>query len=471
MNLLPKPVVLVVLLIIAGSSLAIEEKNEACTPWRTIINSDDQNTIESHLNNKRPYPGNRREVSAPFSSCSMVYTIYLGRHASRHVTKNEKLSEIEQELNELLKGDESTPSELTLEGIKIIQNIKRIRQFVEKKELAGSITSLGKQELNFIARRFASGVNIAPFNLKPATAIRASTSKTLRTRQSLAAFMDGLKGWSVNSDLSFEPDMAVESADQILRSYKRCPKRTGSYETTRDELKKSRQNLVDDSQLSFDLAQSFTKKIMTSKNKLKVMELLYNLCQIESSFPEKEKRYNFCQYFLNESNQSSEEMKLLGKMQNLKQWHKRGFASGNRVMFNLAALVYKQVVRRLSAALDPEQDHPLLSLWFTHDSTMMAMAMLMGYLGDIPKYAQWDADLITPMSGNIQWRIYQCDRDYRVQILLNEIPVCLDDCPDAFCSLTDYISRSEQKLQKIDFKSECGVIEEDDFSAMADDDD
>ncbi|UYM18631.1 histidine phosphatase family protein [Endozoicomonas euniceicola] len=470
MTLLPKPVVLVMLLIVADGSLAIEEKNQACTPWRTIVNSDDQNAIESHLNNKRPYPGNRREVSAPFSSCSMVHTIYLGRHASRHVTKNEKLSEIEQELNELLKGDESTSSELTLEGIKIIQNIKRLRQFVEKNELAGSITSLGKQELNFITRRFASGVNIAPFNLKPATAIRASTSKTLRTRQSLEAFMDGLKGWSVNSGLSFEPDMAVESADQILRSYKSCPERTGSYETTRDKLKKSRQELVDDSQLSFDLAQSFTKKTMTSKNKLKVMELLYNLCQIESSFPEKE-RYNFCQYFLNESNQSGEEMKLLGKMQNLKQWHKRGFASGNRVMFNLAAPIQEQVISRLTAALSPKQDQPLLSLWFTHDSTMVAMIMLMGYLGDNPDYSDWDADLITPMSGNIQWRVYQCGRDHRVQILLNEIPVCLDDCPDAFCSLTDYISRSAQKLQEIDFKGECGVIEEDDFSAMADDDD
>ena len=94
--------------------------------------------------------------------------------------------------------------------------------------------------------------------------------------------------------------------------------------------------------------------------------------------------------------------------------------------------------------------------------------MLMGYYGELLEYEYWDSDIAAPMSANIQWRVYQCSGENKLQVLLNEQPVCLPDCPGAFCSFSYYIAKTRQKLAMMDFIGTCGVS---DFKEDQDDDD
>lgn len=424
-----------------------------CTSWDLLLKNDDQSTVFAHLNNKSPYPRHRKVVPPP-SECSIIQTIYLGRHGSRHVTKEEKLNKLAKKFDQLTGVHDLNVDSLTQAGFALREKITRLQYYVASHDHAGSITELGRQELGLIARRLATGIKTCPAKLGSKDAIIVNVSDSTRTRQSLDAFMDGLKGWSQNDRLSYSLGMDPEDADSMLRSYRQCDGRNNAYSKTKPQLTQEKKKLTKDSDLDFMVAQTFTKAVLTEEVRLEIMESLYELCQIDSSFLETE-RLGFCHYFINDLGVPDANLKLLGKLHNQKEWHKRGFASGNTAMYNLALPVLEQLTTTLNKTQSSDDESPLLKLWFTHDSLMIAMIMLMGYLGDKPQYDLWDMDIAVPMSANIQWRVYQCDQRQMVQVLVNELPVYLPDCPDAFCPLSDYIDLSRKKLDSIDFKTAC----------------
>lgn len=456
---------LLLVLLFAGRVVSgAETDKHACISWQTLLNNDDQTTILAHLNNKRPYPDNRIPVYPP-QGCSLIQAIYLGRHGSRYVTKDNKLGKIEKKFNKLFGAGQD--NYLTEPGLMLKRNIGRLTKSIDALQLAGHITPRGQLELELIARRLAAGTRLAPARLEVDHPIAAITSGMLRTRQSLDAFMAGLKGWSWNNTLTYSLDMDAKEADRLLRSYKFCPGRVDAYSSVKERFELEQERLIAESNLSFDFIQALSHKPLSPKERLQVAEILYSLCQLDSNHLE-EAQYGFCSYFLDESGKAGEEVKLLGKLQNHKQWYKRGFASGKTVMYNLASPLLELVVSKLSQVNRSENASPVMHLWFSHYSELAAMIMLIGYYGDQPGYDNWDTDLVAPMSANIQWRVYQCGEATRLQVLLNEQPVCLSDCPGALCSLSDYIARSRQRLAGIDFNGECGEPDEED---SPDDDD
>ena len=460
--------IILLLLLLAGSYVhAVEPEGQTCISWQKLLNDDDQATLVAHLNNKRPYPDNKPVIFPP-ESCSIVHTLYMGRHGSRYVTKAKKITKIMKEFSELLEVDTNDSSLLTEAGRTLQQSIEQLSKSVEESQAAGSITESGQQELELIARRLASGTRLAPSRLESSGAVKAMTSDTLRTKQSLNAFMSGLKHWSLNDSLGYSFDMSEADANRLLRSYKYCPGRTDAYSNVKSQFEEGQQQLTDEADLSFDFIQVLSHKALRFEERLQVAGLIYNLCQIDINYPETD-RYGFCGYLLDASGGALASLKLLGKLQNHKQWYKRGFASNKSVMFNLAQPILNKVVVELSRIDSPGESGSMLNLWFSHDSAMMALIMLMGYYGDQLEYEYWDSDLAAPMSANVQWRVYQCDGENKLQVLLNEQPVCLPDCPDAFCPLTDYIAQTWQKLSMIDLQGECGVFNADDVSSDDDD--
>lgn len=457
---------LLALLCFRSVASGIDSNEPACINWQTLLNNDDQAAIPAHLNNKRPYPDDKATVYSP-RGCRLVQAIYLGRHGSRYVTKDNKLGKITEKFNKLLETEPGDDSQLTESGLALKAETERLTKSTDEFKLAGSITSKGRTELELIARRLATGAQLAPARLETDGSIVAITSSMPRTKQSLNAFMEGLKGWSWNQGLNYSLDMEGNEADKLLRSYKFCPRRSDAFKTVKNRFEKEQEQFIEQSNLSFDFIQALSHRTLSSKERFKVAEIIYNLCQLDSNHLEKDK-YGFCNYFLDQSGNAREEVKLLSKLQNHKQWYKRGFGSGETVMFNLALPLLEQVVSKLSGINSSGNDTPVMHLWFSHDSVLVAMIMLLGYYGDQPEYDHWDSDLAAPMSANIQWRAYQCGEETKLQVLLNEQPVCLSDCPGAFCSLSDYLAKSRQRLNGIDFQSECGTSEHVDNS---DDDD
>ena len=446
-----------VLLTVGSYVNGAEPQGTSCISWQKLLGNDDQTSLLAHLNNKRPYPDNKQLVLPP-EGCTIAHTLYMGRHGSRYVTKSKKITKILNEFSKLLEDEAYDRSLLTEEGRALQRSIEQLSRSVNESQTAGSITKLGQQELKSIARRLASGTMLAPARLGGSGAIVAMTSDTLRTKQSLNAFMEGLRSWSFNDSLDYITDIPEADADRLLRSYKHCPGRTEAYSSVKNQFKEGRQQLISEAAPSFGFIQSLSHKTLTSDEQLLFAGLIYNLCQIDSSYPEAE-QYGFCRYFLDQSGKATADLKLLGRLQNLKQWYKRGFASKNTVMFNLAHPVLDKVIEELSRVDNPEESGSVLNLWFTHDSAMVALVMLMGYYDDQLKYELWDSDIAAPMSANVQWRVYQCNGENKLQVLLNEQPICLPACPDAFCSLSDYIAQTRQKLSMIDFQGECGGFE------------
>ena len=164
--------------------------------------------------------------------------------------------------------------------------------------------------------------------------------------------MTGLRRWSLDDSLDYSTNMAEADADRLLRSYKYCPGRTDAYSSVKSQLKKGQQQLIDEADPSFDFTQTLTHKELTFEEQFQVADLVYKLCQIDSSYPEWE-QYGFCRYLLDESGKATAGLKLLGGIQNYKQWHKRGFASKKVVMFYLAQPILDQVVVALSRIDSP----------------------------------------------------------------------------------------------------------------------
>ena len=149
-------------LLLAGSVVqAVEPEEQTCISWQRLLDDDDQTTLAAHLNNKRPYPNNKQVIFPP-EDCSIVHTLYIGRHGSRYVTKAEKLTRLLEELNALLETETSEHSLLTEAGRALQQNIEQLSLSVNESGAAGSITETGREELERIARRLASGTGLAP---------------------------------------------------------------------------------------------------------------------------------------------------------------------------------------------------------------------------------------------------------------------------------------------------------------------
>lgn len=437
-------------------AVGAESGGNSCSSWSELIREDKQETIDAHLNSKRPYPEDKPTIRPP-EGCSVVHTTYIGRHGSRYVTKPKTLIKIENKLHELLGGSHDD-SDLTATGLSLRKLVQEITQSVEETQAAGNITSRGKQELELIARRLATGVRLAPAQIEPEGAITAMTTSKKRTEQSLDAFMGGLKQWSINPLLSYTLNKESEDSDQLLRSYEFCPNRKLAYEQSKIHLETARQKLIEESRLSFKAVQALTNKTLDRKERIAVAEQLYQLCQIDSSYPNAE-QYGFCRYLLDENDDVSNEARFIGMLNNHKEWFKRGFGSGETVMYNLASPLLNKVADELSR-VNSSEHHPMLNLWFSHDSTIVPLIMLAGYYADNPTYPDWDNDLASPMSANIQWRVYRCNGEYKLQMLLNEQSVCNSDCPEAFCSLSDYIDNVRKKLSEVQYSEECGIDED-----------
>jgi len=378
-----------------------------------------QSCKENFLGSKTLYQSQQQKYTAVPKGYVPVFINHVGRHGSRHLTKDVNTSFIYQ----LLMQADSVNG-LSATGKSLKEKILRLEK-IEKKDFK-SITRRGKEEQQGLAdRMYANNSNV--FNqAKPV--INIAYTKEIRTLQTSDAFLTELKT-KIN-------ELIVSSAinDTTLRFYDLSPaytdfKDNGNWMHYLQQLKDS----LHYKELANEIAQPFFTpaffKSLNKKNKDKFTTDLYGFITIFYSIQKEVIAAGYSiadvdmQPFL-----SCDQLAILGNIDNAEDYLEKGPATNaDGIQIKIAVPLLADFIKTTDAFIKTKSVNAQLR--FSHAETISPYATLLEFSTAIDTTTnttsiinKWRADKTIPLSSNIQWIIYQKKgtEKYLVKFLLNE---------------------------------------------------
>jgi multiple inositol-polyphosphate phosphatase/2,3-bisphosphoglycerate 3-phosphatase len=344
------------------------------------------------LATKTPYEAPSKakgEVAPP--GCKAVHIEGLFRHGSRFLSKP-------REIDRLLAIMESAHSKsaLTAKGLTVLSWLQETKRMFQP----GMLTKQGESELYNLGLRM--GENFAELFALPAYVEMTSASKD-RVMKSLEQFKQGLLS-TTNVKIKVS-----EGDDRILRYFDHCH----SYQ----KYKNSQMRALIEKAVS-PISNRSQRKVTNSlfvtlddKDRAKVVDSLYALCQQDYNLDRQTSEQRFCS-LLPEKLKEAESEKT-----NIKSYFKMGPATDN----GMACAVLEPMFGRMEAST---QSKPvsIANMAFAHAETVVPVSDFFELFS--PDLDEWKASKAGPMGANVQLITYECvEREiktFKVKLLYNE---------------------------------------------------
>ncbi len=384
----------------------------------TSITVSAQNCSREFLGTKTLYQAPDAVVNAAQMHYQPVFINYAGRHGARHLTKEVNTAYAYTVLN---KADSA--GELTVTGIRLRQMVNRLNE-VEKGNIK-SISAEGQQELQGIGRRMA--INY-PDVFKGKPHLDVAITKEVRTRQSSAAFLQGL-----NSGLQDSAITHIYNDDANLRFYDEAPayaifEKSGSWKQAFKALKNVRHADIIYAQLARNIFKPEFLKMLTTEQAENFSHDILGFAAIVYSLNAEIKRAGFTPAELDFTTFfTCNQLVALGRLDAADDYLKKGPGmDANGLQVRIAVPLLINFIKKSDEFITRRQVNA--NLRFAHAETISPLATLMGIsvadkmtanLDELAKV--WQPGQVAPLSANIQWVFYQdTKKSYLVQVLLNE---------------------------------------------------
>lgn len=372
------------------------------------------------LGSKTLYQPLQETYTSPPKGYTPVFINHVGRHGSRHLTKNVSSYFAFNLLNkaEQLAG-------LSDDG-KSLRKRLTILETIEKNDI-GSISVEGSREQFQIATRMFENFTNVFNSITPPTLNLMVTSK-IRTVQTKDAFIAGLKNkisqLKVNTNVN----------DTVLRFYDLSPayieyKENGNWTALLDKMKRENNYAT--------LAKQFTQQFFTRDFILTLAEKdydnfisnIFSFASIIPSIQDEIKNQGFTENQVNVvSFFNCLQLIILGKLDDAEDYLVKGPGINNEgIQIKIAVPLLADFINQTDYYIKEKSFNAQLR--FTHAEAIAPFAAIMNIVGadestlkteSFPEI--WNASKIVPLSANVQWVLYQKrnSRKYLIKFLLNE---------------------------------------------------
>lgn len=378
-----------------------------------------QTCQEHFLGSKTLYQWQQQQYTPAPKGYLPVFINHVGRHGSRHLTKEVNTTYIYQLL---LKAD--SLDGLTADGKLLKEKVLRLEK-VEKKNVK-SISYQGKVEQKGLAdRMYANYANVFK-QTKPV--LHIDYTKEIRTLQTSDAFTEELK------TKIKEPSITRQINDTTLRFYDLSPayldfKETGNWMQPLQQLKAS----LHYPELARQIAQRFfTPAFFTTLHKTEQDKFTSELFGFITIFFSIQQEITEAGYTTSDVDMQSfitcPQLAILGKVNDAEDFLVKGPGmDANGIQVTIACPLLVDFIQTTDAYIQTKAIH--VQLRFTHAEAIAPYAAFMGIanaskaaenIHDIPLV--WSAGQIIELSSNIQWILYKQTgtENYLVKFLLNE---------------------------------------------------
>ena len=370
------------------------------------------------------YPGPSQQALTPApAGYEPFYISHYGRHGSRYMTSNKYYVQAITPMDSAAKLGLLTPK-----GEEVLEKLKK--GYADAYQRDGELTQLGAQQHRGIARRMYERF---PELLSQPLQVDARSSTSGRCMMSMFNFCWELQGKNPDLDITMaasEHDMPFVVSDSKVK-----PKETPEAEAIHKKFSDYRDGTYKSDRLMKVLFKD-VKKVAAFVDGPDLMKSLYNVAQDFQSLPEL--GLSMTDIF------TKEELFLIWTGSNASWLRQSGIVPGSARMY----LQKKSVLDTLESIADRviRTGKPALTLRFSHDSSVLPLAYLIGLKetqglsatarpDPANAYKFVSIDKIIPMAGNIQLVFYRKEGsdDILVKFLLNEnetsIPVASDCAP------------------------------------------
>jgi hypothetical protein len=374
---------------------------------------------EPFLGSKTLYTPQQQTYTPPPAGFEPVFINHVGRHGSRHLTKDVNTTYLYQLI---VKAD--SLNALSADGKKLREKVL-ILEKVEKKNFK-SISYQGQAEQRGLANRMYTNYSTV-FN-QPKPVFNISYTKEIRTLQTSDAFLAELKT-KIN-----EPSVTKKVNDTILRFYDLSPaylafKENGSWEQPIEEFKKS----LHYSEITRQIANRFFIPSFISKldeeDIDKLVSDLFGFITISFSIQKEiiENGYTNAAIHM-QSLLTCEELAVLGKVDNAEEFMIKGPGIDiNGIQVKIALPLLANFINTTDDYIKTKAINAQFR--FSHAETIAPFAALLNFTtasatsnnaNQVDKV--WNAEKIIPLSSNIEWILYlgKDGKTYLVKFLLNE---------------------------------------------------
>lgn len=387
-----------------------------------------QSHREAYLGTKTLYQAQNIKLHNPPDGYNPVFINHVGRHGSRHLTKDVASTFAYR----LLQSAESNEG-LTQEGKLLKEKVMNLEK-VEKSDF-GSISIVGQNEQHLIAQRMYE--NFKPVFKQQKNVFDIDVTKKIRTTQTSNAFLKYFQEVMPNINISRQIN------DTTLRPYDLSPAYL-EYEERGDWIKVFK-SYREENKYS-ELAKAFSQRFFIPEffNNLKESDYdkfisdVFGFVVIFSSIQEEirnegfyDKDVDIAPFF------SWDELSVLGKIDNAESFLEKG--PGMNATSIQTKIAVPLLVDFINSTTDFIQNKRLTAhLRFTHAEAIAPFATIMQIEGASESTKNiagldtvWNSGEVIPLSANIQWILYKKDgsEKYLVKFLLNEKEVEIKGLP------------------------------------------
>lgn len=378
-----------------------------------------QSCKDNFLGSKTLYLSQQYKNSTVPNGYHAVFINHVGRHGSRHVTKDVNSAYL---YRVLLQAD--SMHQLSAGGLLLKEKISRLEK-IEKNNFK-SISIQGKKEQAELAGRMYAQYPDVFSGTK--LVIDVAYTKEIRTLQTSDAFLAGLKTKITG------PVINRQVNDTTLRFYDLSPaylefKESGNWIQYLQQLKTA----VHYDELADKVTQQFFSasflNTMTTKDKDKFTADLFGFITISYSLQKETADAGYTNADVNmEQFLTCPELAVLAKVDNAEDFFQKGPGTDVKgIQVKIAMPLLADFIQSTDTYIKTKAVP--VRLRFAHAETIAPYAALLGlsHAAEATKKVKdinrvWDAGKVIPLSSNIQWILYkkQDSEHYLVKFLLNE---------------------------------------------------
>ena len=366
------------------------------------------------------YPGPSQKALTPApAGYEPFYISHYGRHGSRYMTDNKYYVYAIGKLDTAAQLGILTPK-----GVEVLEKLKT--GYADAWNRDGDLTALGARQHRGIAHRMYDRF---PSLLSQPLQVDARSSTSIRCMISMFNFCQELQG--LNPAMAIRMDASSRDMRFVVENHRVKPEKTEAGRAYRERADRMFEKAHNPARLMKVLFKD-VRKAESFVDGPKLMEALYNVAEDLQNVPEL--GLSLMDLF------TKDELFNMWKAYNASWLVDCGLVPGSTPSY----LQQKEVRDTIESVAERviRAGKPDLTLRFSHDSSVLPLAYLMGLkeaMGATPDienlYKYISIDRIIPMAANIQLVFYRTDGsdDVLVKFLLNEnetsIPVKTDVAP------------------------------------------
>ncbi|MBW4888215.1 histidine phosphatase family protein [Mucilaginibacter sp. HMF5004] len=393
-----------VLFIISVCSLSVQAQTCADKYWGT----------------KTVYQPQQTKYTAIPKGYHPVYINYVGRHGSRHLTKD-----VAGTLAYTLLQKADSAKALTPEGYKLKAMVDLLQKI--EKPLLKSISLRGAEELQSIGERMRLR-NTGIF--KPGYKVSVTITKEERTKQSAEAFLKGLQYPPDGNDARIDNDM--------LRFFSIAPayldfEKNGDWKVQMEKLTKvNKPNDFDSKIINRFFTKAFSSQL-NSNTQYEFTDDIFGFSSITNSIQKEISNAGYTSSQLDfRSLITCDELRVLDLLASADDFLKKGSAlNADGIQVRDAVPLLVSFINTTDAYI--QKQNLVADLRFAHAETIAPFAALLGLSGaskpttNILQYEKvWQASKVIPLSSNIQWVLFKDSKqNYLIKFFLNEKEVSI----------------------------------------------